>query len=394
MNARVPADNEYVGKARALVPELAKTARETAAARRMLAANVELIRDAGLFRILQPKRVGGYEASLHAHIDVVETLARGCGSTAWCVGVAHAHAWLMGSFNKEAQADVYAKNPDARLSAVLAPRGQAGATKNGYTLNGFWPFCSGVHHSQWLILGAVTHGADGQPDGPGLLLLPTTDVAIQDDWYVGGLAGTGSNSVVAKEVFVPAHRVIPLGGLIEATLPAIGEHASTLYYSAAVPVLALFLCAPAIGIAARALEAFVSKLPGRKISYTFDEKQIEMPVTHLEVAEAATKIDAARVILHAMVDEVESYAGKHEVMPIERRAKARMDCAFAVRLCYEAVEIIFLASGGSGLAEGSPIYFAERDLHAINMHGLLTLKTNLEMYGRVLVGLPPNSPTI
>ena len=159
-------------------------------------------------------------------------------------------------------------------------------------------------------------------------------------------------------------------------------------------VLALFLCAPALGIAARTLDTFIAKLPGRVISYTFDAKQIDMAVTHIEVAEAATKIDAARVVLHAMVDEIQSYAAKREKMPFLRRAKARMDCAYAVRLCHEAVETLFLATGGSGLAESSPIFLAHRDMHAINMHGLLVMKTNLEMYGRVLVGLPPGSPLI
>ena len=130
------------------------------------------------------------------------------------------------------------------------------------------------------------------------------------------------------------------------------------------------------------------------VAYTFDEKQREMPVTHLEVAEAATRIDTARLLLHSVVGEIEAWAGKREVMPLERRAKTRMDCAFAVRLCLEASEILYLASGGAGLAESSDGQLATRDLHAINLHGMLALKTNLEMYGRMLVGLPPNSPVL
>jgi 3-hydroxy-9,10-secoandrosta-1,3,5(10)-triene-9,17-dione monooxygenase len=71
-----------------------------------------------------------------------------------------------------------------------------------------------------------------------------------------------------------------------------------------------------------------------------------------------------------------------------------MDCAFGVRLCLEASETLFLASGGAGLAVGSPIQRAARDVHAINLHDLLNLETNLEMYGRVLLGLPQNTPLI
>jgi len=81
-------------------------------------------------------------------------------------------------------------------------------------------------------------------------------------------------------------------------------------------------------------------------------------------------------------------------MEFTQRARVRMDCAWAVRLCMDAVEVLYLASGGSGISEGNPIQRCWRDLHAVNMHGLLNLQTNQEMYGRVLLGLEPNTPLI
>ena len=147
-------------------------------------------------------------------------------------------------------------------------------------------------------------------------------------------------------------------------------------------------------MARHALEAFKQRLPGRLIAYTFDQPQIDSALTHSQVAEAATRIDAAHVVLHSMVDEIEGYARAHAVMPYERRAKARMDCAFAVRLCLEAVELLVYASGGSALAESNEVQRAARDVRALNMHGLLNWSTNLETYGRVVLGLPTNSPVI
>ena len=306
----------------------------------------------------------------------------------------HAHSWLMGLFPQKAQDDVYGANPNALISAVIGPRGKARKTADGLVLSGFWPFCSGVHHADWVILGEMVENEDGEIIDSGVVVLPASQISIQDDWYVGGLAGTGSNSVVAKEVFVPAHRFLSIGASIEGKAPGTALHESNLYHSAAVPALALFIATPALGLARRTLEQFMEKLPGRVVSYTFNEKQLDMAVTHIEVAEAATKIDTARTLLHAMVDEVEHYAQRHEVMPYLRRAKARMDVAFAVRLCHEAAQTLYIATGGSGLAEKSPIHLAQKDLQAVNMHGLLTMKTNLEMYGRALLGLPPNSPVV
>lgn len=385
---------ESVARATRLAPRLAERATETVQARKMLPENVSLLQEAGLFRILQPARWGGDEASLHRHLDVVETVASACGATGWCLGVMHAHSWLIGLFEESAQRDVYGPDPDARISAVLAPRGKARRTADGYVLSGFWPFCSGCHHAQWLIFGATVTDDSGRAVDEAVFLLPGEQAAIQDDWYTGGLAGTGSNSVVVKDVVVPAHRVLSMPGVREGRAPGAGLHRTNLYHSAAVPALALFLCGPALGIARRALDAFIQRLPGRVVSYTFGEKQIEMPVTHLEVAEAATKLDAARLVLHAVVDEMETWANRREVMPIERRAKARMDCAYAVRLCMEATDMLYLASGGAGLTESSTIQLATRDLHAINMHGMLAMKTNLETYGRALLGLAPNTSVL
>jgi len=385
---------DSVARAAQLAPRLAARAFETVRTRRMLPEIVALLRDAGLFRVLQPARWGGDEASLHRHLDVVEVVASGCGATGWCLGVMHAHAWLMGLFAEAAQRDVYGADPDARIAAVLAPRGTARRAGEDYIVSGFWPFCSGCHHAQWLILGAAVRAESDRSLDEVVLLVPAAEAAIQDDWYVGGLAGTGSNSIILRDVTVPAHRALSMPAVFAGRAPGSPLHRSTLYYSSAAPALALFLCGPALGIARSALRAFIDRLPGRIVSYTFDEKQGDMPVTHLEVAEAATKLDTARLVLHAVADEIEAWAGRREVMPLERRAKSRMDCAYAARLCLESTELLYLASGGAGLAETSTLQLAQRDLHAINMHGLLALKTNLEMYGRALLGHAPNTPVL
>jgi 3-hydroxy-9,10-secoandrosta-1,3,5(10)-triene-9,17-dione monooxygenase len=138
-------------------------------------------------------------------------------------------------------------------------------------LSGFWPFCSGCHHSDWLLLGEMIVDEDGEPTDSGVMIIPTRQAAIQDDWYVGGLAGTGSNSVVVKDVFVPEHRFLSIPSAIEGKTPGAHLHATNLYYSAAVPALALFIASPALGMARRALEHFKERLPGRTVSYTFNE---------------------------------------------------------------------------------------------------------------------------
>ncbi len=178
----------------------------------------------------------------------------------------------------------------------------------GFVLNGFWPFASGCEHSQWLFLGAVVEDAGGEAVDEGDLLVATEAVTIKDDWNVAGLRGTGSCSIVAQDVFVPKHRFLSLPAAIQGHAPGVELHDGTLFRSAAVPVLALAITPAALGAAELAFESFTSKLPGKEVAFTRRERQIEMPVTHLQVAEARTKIDTARLLLHHCADAIEAAA--------------------------------------------------------------------------------------
>jgi 3-hydroxy-9,10-secoandrosta-1,3,5(10)-triene-9,17-dione monooxygenase len=394
MNSHQADTANLIERATALIPELSQRVAEAEKLRRLPDANVAALKRAGLLKVLQARRYGGHQASLHAHIDTVATIARGCGSTAWCMGVVHAHSWLMASFPQEAQDETYGADPDTFISAVIAPRGEAKPAEGGYVLNGFWPFASGCQHAKYLLLGARILDAGGAVVDEADLLIPAKDISIKDDWNVAGLRGTGSCSVAAKDVFVPRHRLLSLPGLVEGKAPGVALHDGGLYKSAAVPVLQLALAPGAIGIAEAALDAFQERLPGRIIAYTLGEKQIESATTHRQVADAATKIRVARLLLHRAVDDIEAAANAGAIMAPRERARIRMDCAHAVRQCLEAVDTLFLACGGSGLAESNPIQRAWRDLHAINMHGALALEVNQEMFGRMLLGLPPNTTLI
>jgi 3-hydroxy-9,10-secoandrosta-1,3,5(10)-triene-9,17-dione monooxygenase len=385
---------DLVARAAALIPELRGRVTEAEQIRKLPPANVEAVRKAGLFRVLQAARYGGHQQSLRTHIDTIALVAEGCGSTAWCMGVIHAHSWLMAHFPQAAQEETYGANPDAIISAVVSPRGQAKPAKGGYTLNGVWPFGSGSQYAQWLFLGAAILTERGEVVDEADLLVPSRDVTIKDDWNVTGLRGTGSCTIVAKDLFVPEHRYVSLRALIAGKTPGPALHDGALYKSAGVPVLTLALAPCSLGISRAALAAFHERLPGREVAYTEREKQIDMPVTHVQVAEAATKIGVAEALLYRCADDIETAAERGEMMDFSKRARVRADCAWAVRQCLEAVEILYLASGGSGIADASSLGRAWRDLHAVNMHGLLNLQTNMEMYGRIVLGLKPNTPLI
>lgn len=383
-----------IAAARDLAPVLRDRAADTDTLRRLPDENVADMKEAGLFRVLQPARCGGWQMDFHAHLDVVEEIAAGCGASGWCLGVLQIHSWLAGLISEQAQDDIYADDPDALIAAVMPACGEARRTADGYVVSGFWPFGSGSEHATWMMLGARVLDEAGAEIDQGSFLMSAADIEIRDDWHVAGLRGTGSCSLVAKDVAVPAHRFISLIEGRKGKTPGAHLHDGTLFRSPLTPCLTIALCAPAVGIAEGAIRDFIGYVPGRTNPHLRGAAQIDSPLTHQTVAEAKARVDAARMLLHRAADDIHDAAENGGEMPVDIRARIRMDSAYAVKLCMDAGEAMFLASGGSGLAESNPVQRAWRDLHAINQHALLQLPTNAEIYGRTILGLEPGSDNL
>jgi 3-hydroxy-9,10-secoandrosta-1,3,5(10)-triene-9,17-dione monooxygenase len=385
---------DAAASARALIPELRERAAQTAADRRLPQANIDSMKRAGVLKTLQATRNGGQALGIRAHLDVMSALGRGCGSTAWVAGVVQAHSWLISHLPEQGQDDIYAANPDAVVSAVIGPRGKAVQTADGYRLEGVWPFGSGCERSDWLLLGAVVFDAAGNEVDQGDFAVPTSAVTLKDDWYVSGLAGTGSCTMVVDGIDVPAHRFVSLPAVIMGNSPGGGLHGTDwVQRCAAVPVLTIALCGGAIGIAKQALEDFPAAIKGKVIAYTADPQEPHA-FTHIRLADAASRIREGELLLYAVADELDATAKAGGEVPFLRKAEMRNDCAVAVRRLLEGVEILFRESGATGVRTASPMNRAYADLSTINNHGLMKLETNQEMYGRLLLGLAPNTPLI
>jgi len=166
------------------------------------------------------------------------------------------------------------------------------------------------------------------------------------------------------------------------------------YRYAFVPFLAIVLIYPILGAARAMLELLLERLPYRGIQYTWYTKQAEATITHLQVAEAAAKIDAAQLFLERASDDIDSWARRGEYMEYMSRARVRMDSGYAARLLYEAADIIIEASGGSFAAASNPLNHFWRDICTGSLHAFSNPTTNIELYGRLLCGQPANTPLV
>jgi 3-hydroxy-9,10-secoandrosta-1,3,5(10)-triene-9,17-dione monooxygenase len=390
---QAPPREELVRRASGLIPLLREKAAWMEENRRLHEDVLDALTDAGILRMRTPLRYGGYESDTGTVVDVVAELGRGDGSVAWTVGVWMIATWEMGLFPDEAQDEIFA-NPDARICGILSPTAVAVPTDGGYIINGTWKFNTGVKHSTWNNNAALVQTDDGGFEVV-TAVIPVADLEIIDDWHTSGLRASGSITTIAKDLFLPKERVLFMRPMMEGAPHQSKLNANAPIFKAPLlPTACAVIAAPAFGLAMGAKDAFLERLPGRKITYTSYENQAEAPVTHLEIAEAITRIDEAGFHAHRAADMVDTKGPAGEPWSFEERARVRLDLGAASQRAKEAVDILVGASGGSSIYSDVPIQRIQRDLQALNLHAILHPSTNLELYGRIICGLEPNTAYI
>ncbi|MEU9826057.1 acyl-CoA dehydrogenase family protein [Micromonospora chersina] len=388
-----PPREELVRRAAELVPLLRKHAAWTEENRRLHEETIEALADAGVFRMRTPVRYGGYESDTTTLNDVMVELGRGDGSVAWVASVWSIPGWMVGMFPDQVQDEVYS-TPNVRVCGTLSPSGMGRPRDGGMVVNGSWSFISGALHSHWQEVIFIAPAPDGVNHWPVAALIPMSDLQIVDDWHTSGLRGSGSVTTVAKDVFVPHERILPLPAILQAQSASPLNAQLPMYRSPLLGVANASSTGTVIGLAKAARENFFERLDGRKITYTDYANQNEAPITHLQVAEATMKIDEA--VFHAarVTSLVDSKGLSGDPWSLEERARTRADVGAVCERSKAAVDVLALASGGSSIYNDVPIQRIVRDMHAVNMHALMVPATNYELYGRVLCGLEPNSQYI
>ena len=382
----------------AAATEMGALAREkagrTEAARRVPQDVIERFREAGLYRVLQPRAFGGYEAGFDTFVDVVSRVARGDGSTGWVFSVCAVHQWLIGLFPREAQEEVWGDKRDAFAAGSYAPAGKATPVDGGYRMAGSWSFASGCDTSDWLLLGAVFPSADGaSPPAPGFFLAPSKDYRIDPDtWHVAGLAGTGSRTVHLDEVFVPAHRVLSFAVGASGAAPGAAVNTNSLYRIPFMACVPSCLVAPPLGMAQGALDLYLDSTSTRATRGAVagaNNRMAEFATVQMRVTEAAANIDAARTVLMRDLEETQDMAEAGQPITVDVRLRNRRTHAFAVKLLVQAVDALFYGSGGNALALERPLQRFWRDIHAAGVHISTNWDAVSTMYGQHALGLEP-----
>jgi 3-hydroxy-9,10-secoandrosta-1,3,5(10)-triene-9,17-dione monooxygenase len=359
----VPTPAELIARTRALIPVLAARAAKAEQDRRLPAQTIADMQAAGLFRVLQPKRWGGYELDPATYFEIQMALGEGCMSTAWVYGVVGLHPWLMGLYDDRAAQELWGKDTATLVSSSLMPAGRAERSPGGFRLTGHWKFSSGCEHCAWAYLGAVGH-EDGKPERS-IFLLARSDYEIVDTWHVAGLKATGSHDIVVKEVFVPAHRRVKWIDNFNGVGPGQAVNTSTLYRYPFAQIFFRGVSTGALGALQGMLDAFIAYGSARVAR---GARAAEDPTVQLVCADVAAAIDEMRTILFRNMRNLAAYAERGEMPPLAERVAYKFHSALVGERCTVLAARLFKAAGGAGLYTELPFGRILADITAGRQH--------------------------
>jgi 3-hydroxy-9,10-secoandrosta-1,3,5(10)-triene-9,17-dione monooxygenase len=361
---------------------------ETEQLRRVPDRTIADLRDAGLLRINQPARFGGAELGLETILDVGATLGEGDVSVGWTYVILASHQWIIGLFPDEAQHDVWDADDTRLMSSAFAPSSaQVERVDGGYRLRvGRWPWSSGSDHAQWAMLGfRVPAEEPGGPTPVRWALVPRSDYEVLDDWRTTAVQGTGSNTLAVTDAIVPDHRVLDPFLAVAGMAPGAEVNPSPIF-RLPFTCLAFYLAAPILGGTRAAARHFTEYIGTKTLLYT-GQKMAEQEPMLVHIGEVAARASAAETLLRNAVRDLDASAGA-PADPVVALGQGR-DCAFAVRLCVEAVDEAMRWSGASAVFEGHPANKRWRDVRALSSHQGFNSDTAFGNWGRIALGLPP-----
>lgn len=373
-----------IERARALVPVLRQRAAKANTDRKLPQETIDDFRRFGLTRCLQPAPFGGYASNYRVFSKILRALAQGCGSSAWVCAVHGEHSWIIGQFAEQAQREVWSENALAVASASIPPTGNAERIAGGHRVSGKWSYASGCDYAQWLLLNARVD--DGGAASERFFLVPIGEAEIIDDWHVMGLAGTGSKSVVLRNVTVPDFRSIGVHALKTGGGPGASVHRDNPLYRTPRSLLASFsLTSVNVGLAERAVAEFVEI---SKIRRSRGVRVAEIETVQLKLAEAAAQTETAALLVEHTIERNTSAMEAGEEIGAEQVAWTKRNSSYATQLSRMAVSTIFEIAGGSALYASNPLQEIFRDTMAGTAHLSLAWHRIAPAYGQIRLGLP------
>lgn len=370
MRQDTPTPEDVVARARELVPFLRKQAPAHREARRVTPDTIKVLKEAGLFRVLQPRRYGGYEMNPSVFAKVQIALANGDPSTGFIYGVLSVHSFHLGFYDEQAALDVWEKDPDVLIASPYAPFGRAVEVPGGYRLTGRWPFSSGCDNCEWNLLGGVidTPEEAGAPLMTRMksFLVPRSDANVIDTWNVIGLQGTGSKDIQVEDIFVPHHRVQKFPIVNPADHPGIKVNPGPIFNFPFMPLFLRAVSSASIGALEGMIDVFCAYTSGRR--GVMNDEVAKDPVVQFALSQAKAGVEDLKAILFSNFAEAEDAIARGEKLEADRLKLFMVQSANAPHRAQELALGLMRAAGAHGIRVDRDLAHFYADILVIGQH--------------------------
>ena len=393
LTGRALADINPIQRAQQLSPMIEAAAPSIEQERQLPQPLRAALHDAGLFRLLLPRGLGGEEVEPATFVATVEEIAKGDASTAWCVAQGSGCSMAAAYLESQVAREIFEARDAVLAWGPVGPNAKATAVEGGYRVTGTWLYASGSRHAEWLgghsplvdAKGERCIGPDGRP-AERTMLFRKRDAVVQDIWQVVGLKGTGSDTYTVTDMFVPARYTF--------TREADDDRRETgpLYRFTTFQLFGASFAGVALGIARATLDAFM-QIASTKVPMLASKPLRDNAVVQSQVAVAEAKWQSARAFLMQTLEQMWQTAVRGEGFSMPQRAALRLAAVHAIHQSKEVVETAYHLAGGSAIFENQSFERRLRDIHAVTQQ-VQSQFSNFEVAGQVLLGLPSASKLI
>lgn len=355
-----PSADELVQRARAMVPWLREQADAVEKARQVPHATIQRFIDAGFFKVLQPRRWGGWEMNPEVFWRILMELGRGCSSSAWNMMILGVHQWEFGHLDPRAGDDVWGQDDTVLIASSYPPVGTVTRVEGGFVLDGRWPTSSGTDHGDWAFIGGLVRDDQGVPVDRYSFLVSRADYEVIDDWYTFGLCGTGSKSLMVRKAFVPDHRC-------HSMVHYAHSDRGSMYYWPFSQVFYGSVSAVICGYGQAAIDLYTEQMAVRKATGTGLAVN-QSPYVRDRLANAVVKVNSAKARLLQMMAETTATVEARQLIGLDDRVRHLCEIAHVGRDIEAAVLTLYKATGARGIYSGNPMQRVLRDTLAAANH--------------------------
>lgn len=380
-----------LARARALVPMLADASPRIEAGRGLPADILDALHEAGMFRLLLPRSLGGYELRPSEYVQCVEAIATGDASVAWCMNQGSGCSMTSAYLSPTVAHSIW-DDPRAVLAWGNGPGSLARAVRadGGWVVTGTYSFASGSRHATYLGAMAPCFEADGSPvlhpDGrqwERTMIFPRGQATVDSDvWRVMGLSGTGSDSFSVTDLFVDDAYAVTRESADER------RETGTLYRFQAMQLYAGGFCNVALGAARGLLDAVV-ELAKRKVQLGATEQLGDNHAVQYTIGYWDAALKAARSGVLSTFDEVWDDVARSGTISIANRLAVRQATTFAIHTARDAAYHVFHEAGSTAIFADGPFERRLRDVSSVAQH-LQGRRTHFETVGTAMLGGTPS----